>query len=170
MPKHSPETAQDKSPTRFYVPPRTQTSTVQEHATLGKERRGSLCLRNTPRWASCRTGEHHCCAHASPNFFCFPGKPAHPGSSQSSAPNLSQRIEAQLKIVLLILQHKEAFGHTGIPSQIQSNASAAFTPPGHAKLTPAVGLFCEKVPISPWQCQGPEPPSPSLIFRAKVCS
>lgn len=67
-----------------------------------------------------------------------------------------------------MLQHKEAFGHTGIPSQIW--ASAAFTSPRHAKLTPAVGLFCEKVLVGPWQCQGPEPPSPSLIVRAKVCS
>lgn len=74
VPKHSPETPQDESPTRFQVPPRTQNSTVQEHATLGKERRGSLCLHNTPRWTSCRTGEHHCCARASANFFLLPRK------------------------------------------------------------------------------------------------
>lgn len=69
-----------------------------------------------------------------------------------------------------MLQHKEAFGHTGIPSQIWADASAAFASPHHTKLTPAVGLFCEKAPIAPWQCQDAEPPSPSLSFRAKVCS
>jgi len=97
-----------------------------------------------------------------------------------SASQESQHIQVHMKVLYptfpkeqkdnLILQHTEAFGHMGIPSQIWDDASAAFTSPGHARLTLAVGLSCEKVPIRPRKCQGTEPPCPSLIFRAKVWS
>lgn len=163
-PNQSPGTPQDKSPARFLVPPGTPNSRVQEHATLGTERKGSLGLHNTPRWASCGTGEHRCCAHASPNFFCFPGKPAHPGSSQSSAPNLSQRTGPPDAAA-----QRSIWAHWN-PITNLGQCLSSLCPSLSRKANPSCGSLLEKVPIAPWQCQDTEPPSPSLSFRAKVCS
>lgn len=46
--------------------------------------------------------------------------------------------------------YRASLGHTGMPSQIWADASAAVTSPSLTKLTPVVGLFCVKVPVNPW--------------------
>lgn len=123
--------------------PRTQTCTAQEHATLSKEHRGSLCLHETPHWASCGTGE---LLHSRlSKSFVLPRKGSTP---RFKAKVLHPTFPKEQKDTL-ILKHEEVWGHAGPPSQIWADASAALTSPGRAEQTPDVGLFCEKVPIGP---------------------